>query len=55
MNNKAEMSCRTMFQLTHSHGEKLRDGWENILYCIAKLYKARLIPKVLKGVNIFLI
>lgn len=47
MNNKAQMACRTMFQLTHSHGDILRDGWKNILDCIVQLYKAKLLPKVL--------
>ena len=53
MNNKAQMACRTMFQLTHSHGDILRDGWKNILDCIVQLYKAKLLPKVLIEVKIF--
>jgi brefeldin A-resistance guanine nucleotide exchange factor 1 len=47
MNNKAHIACKTVFQLTHSHGDILRDGWGNILDCIVQLYKARLLPKVL--------
>jgi len=53
MNNKAQMACRTMFQLTHSHGDILRDGWKNILDCIVQLYKANLLPKVLVEVYFF--
>ena len=53
MNNKAQMACRTMFQLTHSHGDILRDGWKNMLDCIVKLYKAKLLPKVLIEVKNF--
>ena len=47
MNNKAQLACKTVFQLTHNHGDILRDGWRNILDCIVQLYKAKLLPKVL--------
>lgn len=47
MNNKAQLACKTVFQLVHNHGDILRDGWKNILDCIIQLYKAKLLPKVL--------
>ena len=47
MNNKAQLACKTVFQLIHSHGDILRDGWKNILDCILQLYKCKLLPKVL--------
>lgn len=47
MNNKAQMACKTVFQLVHDHGDILRDGWRNILDCIVQIYKAKLLPKVL--------
>lgn len=47
MNNKAQLACKTAFQLIHNHGDILRDGWKNILDCIVQLYKAKLLPKVL--------
>jgi golgi-specific brefeldin A-resistance guanine nucleotide exchange factor 1 len=46
-NNKAQLACKTVFQLIHSHGDILRDGWKNILDCILQLYKCKLLPKVL--------
>lgn len=45
--NKAQIACKTVFQLTHNQGDILRDGWKNILDCIIQLYKAKLLPKVL--------
>ena len=51
MNNKAQLACKTVFQLTHNHGDILRDGWKNILDCIIQLYKAKLLPKVLIEVS----
>ena len=47
MNNKAQLACKTVFQLVHSHGDILRDGWKNILDCILQLYKCKLLPRVL--------
>ena len=47
MNNKAQIACKTVFQLVHNHGDILRDGWKNILDCIIQLYKAKLLPKIL--------
>ena len=47
MNNKAQLACKTVFQLIHSHGDILRDGWKNLLDCILQLYKSKLLPKVL--------
>lgn len=52
MNNKAQMACKTVFQLVHDHGDILRDGWKNILDCIIQIYKAKLLPKVLIEVNL---
>ena len=47
MNNKAQLACKTVFQLIHSHGDILRDGWKNLLDVILQLYKCKLLPKVL--------
>jgi brefeldin A-resistance guanine nucleotide exchange factor 1 len=47
MNNKAQLACKTVFQLVRDHGDILRDGWKNILDCIIQLYKAKLLPKIL--------
>jgi golgi-specific brefeldin A-resistance guanine nucleotide exchange factor 1 len=47
LNNKAQLACKTVFQLTHNHGDILRDGWKNIFDCIVQLYRAKLLPKVL--------
>jgi brefeldin A-resistance guanine nucleotide exchange factor 1 len=51
MNNKAQLACKTVFQLTHSHGDMLRDGWKNILDCVIQLYKAKLLPRILLEVR----
>ena len=51
MNNKAQLVCKTVFQLTHSHGDMLRDGWNNILHCVIQLYKAKLLSRILLEVK----
>ncbi|XP_063685753.1 Golgi-specific brefeldin A-resistance guanine nucleotide exchange factor 1-like [Bolinopsis microptera] len=43
-NTKSRLTARTMFQLAHTHGDILREGWKNILECILQLYKANLMP-----------
>ena len=53
-NNKAQLACKTVFQLTHSHGDMLRDGWKNILDCVIQLYKSKLLPRVLLEVSALL-
>lgn len=51
LNNKAQIACKTVFQLVHDHGDILRDGWKNILDCIIQMFKAKLLPKVLVEVT----
>lgn len=47
MNSKAQLACKTVFQLTHNHGDILRDGWKNILDCIIQLYRSKLLSRSL--------
>lgn len=50
-NLKAQLAAKTVFYLVHSHGDIIRDGWKNILDIISQLFKAKLLPKVLKYFN----
>jgi brefeldin A-resistance guanine nucleotide exchange factor 1 len=51
MNNKAQLACKTVFQLTQTHGDMLRDGWMNIFDCVIQSYKAKLLPRILLEVR----
>ncbi|KAF7390728.1 hypothetical protein HZH66_009208 [Vespula vulgaris] len=44
---KCQLAARTLFKITHSHGNALRASWKNIVDCLQALYKARLLPKSL--------
>ena len=42
-----QLCVQTLFGLAHLHGNILREGWKNILDCIYKLFRARLLPEVM--------
>ncbi|KAK2588991.1 hypothetical protein KPH14_001840 [Odynerus spinipes] len=44
---KCQLAARTLFKITHLHGNALRASWKNIVDCLQSLYKARLLPKSL--------
>uniref|UniRef100_A0AC35TM01 SEC7 domain-containing protein n=1 Tax=Rhabditophanes sp. KR3021 TaxID=114890 RepID=A0AC35TM01_9BILA len=52
-NGKAQMATRTMFQLVHSHGDILGEGWRNVLDCFVYLFRNELLPKSLTQVEDF--
>lgn len=45
--NKCQFAARTLFKITHIHGDAIRASWKNIIDCLQSLYKARLLPKSL--------
>ncbi|VDI44231.1 golgi-specific brefeldin A-resistance guanine nucleotide exchange factor 1 [Mytilus galloprovincialis] len=53
-NMKAKLAAQTVFQLTHRHGDILREGWKNILDCMIQLFRAKLLPKSLIEVEDFI-
>uniref|UniRef100_A0ABD2VR02 SEC7 domain-containing protein n=1 Tax=Trichogramma kaykai TaxID=54128 RepID=A0ABD2VR02_9HYME len=42
-----QLATRTLFKITHLHGDALRASWKNIVDCLQILYKAKLLPKSL--------
>uniref|UniRef100_H2ZA16 SEC7 domain-containing protein n=1 Tax=Ciona savignyi TaxID=51511 RepID=H2ZA16_CIOSA len=52
-NPKAQLAARTMFHLTHRHGDILREGWRNILDVILPLYRSKLLPAAMVEVEDF--
>ncbi|KZC11781.1 Golgi-specific brefeldin A-resistance guanine nucleotide exchange factor 1 [Dufourea novaeangliae] len=42
---KCQLAARTLFKITHVHGDAMRASWKNIVDCLQSLYKARLLPK----------
>uniref|UniRef100_A0A0N5A190 SEC7 domain-containing protein n=1 Tax=Parastrongyloides trichosuri TaxID=131310 RepID=A0A0N5A190_PARTI len=52
-NKKAQLAAKTMFQLVHTHGDILREGWRNVLDCIVYLFKFEMLPNVLIEVEDF--
>ncbi|XP_039279024.1 Golgi-specific brefeldin A-resistance guanine nucleotide exchange factor 1 isoform X3 [Nilaparvata lugens] len=46
-NPKCRLAAVTVFNLTHRHGDTIREGWRNVLDCILQLYKCKLLPKIL--------
>ncbi|VDM50944.1 unnamed protein product [Toxocara canis] len=52
-NVKAQMAAKAMFQLVHTHGDILREGWKNILDCVLHLFRVRLLPSALTEVEDF--
>lgn len=51
---RCQLATRTLFQITHQHGNGIRSSWKNITDCIQILYKARLLPKYLTEGDDFL-
>lgn len=41
---RCQLAARTLFKITHLHGNGLRASWKNIIDCMQTLYKARLLP-----------
>ncbi|XP_078492936.1 Golgi-specific brefeldin A-resistance guanine nucleotide exchange factor 1 [Ciona intestinalis] len=52
-NPKSQLAARTMFHLTHRHGDILREGWRNILDVILPLYRSKLLPAAMVEVEDF--
>lgn len=52
-NTKAQLATKTVFMLAHQHGDILRDGWKNIIDCIAQLFRARLLPEYMNQADDF--
>ncbi|BES91822.1 Sec7 domain [Nesidiocoris tenuis] len=46
-NHKAKLAATTVFNLTHRHGDIIRESWRNILDCVLQLYRCKLLPKIL--------
>ncbi|EZA59947.1 hypothetical protein DMN91_000370 [Ooceraea biroi] len=51
---KSQLATRTLFKITHLHGDALRASWKNIIDCLQSLYEARLLPKNLTEVEDFI-
>ena len=45
--SRCQLAARTLFKITHIHGDAIRASWKNIIDCLQSLYKARLLPKSL--------
>ncbi|XP_028323608.1 Golgi-specific brefeldin A-resistance guanine nucleotide exchange factor 1 isoform X2 [Gouania willdenowi] len=52
-NSKAQTAAKTMFDLSHRHGNILREGWKNILESMLQLFRAELLPKAMVEVEDF--
>ncbi|XP_026671490.1 Golgi-specific brefeldin A-resistance guanine nucleotide exchange factor 1 isoform X2 [Ceratina calcarata] len=44
---ECQLAARTLFKITHIHGNAVRASWKNIIDCLQSLYKAKLLPKSL--------
>lgn len=44
-NPKAHIAAKTVFHLSHRHGDILREGWKNIMEAMLQLFRAELLPK----------
>ncbi|XP_015114906.1 Golgi-specific brefeldin A-resistance guanine nucleotide exchange factor 1 [Diachasma alloeum] len=44
---RCQLAARTLFKITHSHGNGIRASWKNIIDCMQTLCKARLLPQCL--------
>ncbi|KAF7995834.1 hypothetical protein HCN44_006941 [Aphidius gifuensis] len=44
---RCQLATRTLFKITHQHGNCMRSSWKNIIDCLQTLYKSRLLPKCL--------
>ncbi|XP_018580428.2 Golgi-specific brefeldin A-resistance guanine nucleotide exchange factor 1 isoform X2 [Scleropages formosus] len=52
-NSKAQVAAKTVFSLSHRHGDILREGWKNIMDSMLQLFRAELLPKVMVEVEDF--
>ncbi|XP_072138695.1 Golgi-specific brefeldin A-resistance guanine nucleotide exchange factor 1 isoform X4 [Mobula birostris] len=52
-NMKAQLAAKTVFNLSHRHGDILREGWKNIMDAMLQLFRAELLPKVMVEVEDF--
>lgn len=53
-NAKAQTAAKTVFELSHRHGNILREGWKNIIESMLQLFRAELLPKAMLEVEDFL-
>ncbi|XP_024152753.1 Golgi-specific brefeldin A-resistance guanine nucleotide exchange factor 1 isoform X1 [Oryzias melastigma] len=52
-NSKAQTAAKTVFDLSHRHGNILREGWKNIMESMLQLFRAELLPKAMVEVEDF--
>ncbi|CAL9688281.1 unnamed protein product [Knipowitschia caucasica] len=52
-NAKAQTAAKTFFELSHRHGNILREGWKNIIESMLQLFRAELLPKAMCEVEDF--
>ncbi|GCB69195.1 hypothetical protein scyTo_0001012 [Scyliorhinus torazame] len=52
-NAKAQLAAKTVFNLSHRHGDILREGWKNIMDAMLQLFRAELLPKGMVEVEDF--
>ncbi|XP_062852209.1 Golgi-specific brefeldin A-resistance guanine nucleotide exchange factor 1 isoform X5 [Trichomycterus rosablanca] len=52
-NAKAQVAAKTVFNLSHRHGDILREGWKNIMDAMLQLFRAELLPKSMVEVEDF--
>ncbi|KAK7901666.1 hypothetical protein WMY93_018435 [Mugilogobius chulae] len=52
-NAKAQTAAKTVFDLSHRHGNILREGWKNIMESMLQLFRAELLPKAMLEVEDF--
>ncbi|XP_058891674.1 Golgi-specific brefeldin A-resistance guanine nucleotide exchange factor 1 isoform X2 [Acipenser ruthenus] len=52
-NAKAQVAAKAMFNLSHRHGDILREGWKNIMDSMLQLFRAELLPKAMVEVEDF--
>jgi len=50
--NKLQLCANKLFTLSRDHGNVLREGWNNILDCIYRLFSAHLLSDSLVKVGI---
>ncbi|XP_039609053.1 Golgi-specific brefeldin A-resistance guanine nucleotide exchange factor 1 isoform X2 [Polypterus senegalus] len=52
-NTKAQLAAKTVFNLSHRHGDILREGWKNIMDSLLQLFRSELLPKAMVEVEDF--
>lgn len=53
-NVKAQCALKTMFSVTHNHGDTIREGWKSIYDIILTLFSMRMLPKTYTEVEDFI-